>query len=289
MESQKEKWINIFRNSNYSDLMEETPNYIEVVNDFLVPDKINADLFRANIEVMDVGMLELYQGQYEPTPNIERFIYYTHRPMGYPLWFLAAYPDVAEWFTANIKDNMNLFYTATDTNEEYFKDESNFDNDKFKTNILRKLISYYIKTVNNSLECSKNPTTLETISGSILGDSMLPSDMKALMLVNDGENEMKLNNSTGALQKFSQAISIHPTARAYCLRGNVYFDDKDFNKALNDYNSCINIDDSFAPAYLGRAAIRMSNGNRTGACADLKKAYELGMNDAYDLYRKLCL
>jgi Flp pilus assembly protein TadD len=52
-----------------------------------------------------------------------------------------------------------------------------------------------------------------------------------------------------AIEDFSQAIRLHPTAAAYFCRGAAYKDKKEFHKAIEDYSQAIRLDPEDAYAH----------------------------------------
>jgi hypothetical protein len=80
-------------------------------------------------------------------------------PLGYPNWFVAAYPDVMLWATkaADASDSDSILFKAFGIEKtEDFENLQLLDNQKhFKNEFLRKLVDFYLRTTNLTLECSK--------------------------------------------------------------------------------------------------------------------------------------
>ena len=76
---------------------------------------------------------------------------------------------------------------------------------------------------------------------------------------------------------------------------NVYFKHanemvhlKDFRGAIAEYSKAIEIDPKYAEAYNNRGLAKMKLDQKDSGCLDLKKARELGYEDAYEAIKKYC-
>ena len=84
-----------------------------------------------------------------------------------------------------------------------------------------------------------------------------------------------------------KVISLVPDfSYAFFNRGNVAAKLSDFKSAIVDYTQAINIDDRFAEAYFNRGLARLYTGNSEEGIADLSKAGELGMFQAYNVIKR---
>ena len=126
MDKKIQEFESIFENIKEKRFTEDIKDHKQIIQNFLLPDNINPKLFYANLQYLEVGIMELYEGEYEPTTNIEEYGFITHRPFGYPLWFLAAYPDVTRWLSNEIENDDKILYKATGKSEEYFNDDHRF-------------------------------------------------------------------------------------------------------------------------------------------------------------------
>ena len=61
----------------------------------------------------------------------------------------------------------------------------------------------------------------------------------------------------------------------------------DFRAAIADYNEAILRDPEFAEAYFNRGLARLSQGDATHGIADLSKAGELGILNAYGIIKHM--
>lgn len=89
------------------------------------------------------------------------------------------------------------------------------------------------------------------------------------------------------LDDFNQAARLNPNS-AFILydRANFYASRKDYSHAIDDYTEALRIDPNLAEAYYNRGIVRQLSGNTNGGIADLSKAGELGLFDAYSVIRK---
>lgn len=62
----------------------------------------------------------------------------------------------------------------------------------------------------------------------------------------------------------------------------------DFNAALVDLNTALEINKTYADAYDNRGRVRQKLGDLNGACEDWHKAFQLGLQTSRDLIIKYC-
>ncbi len=130
---------------------------VSVANDFFKPDYINPIVFFENIKIAEAGIyeLEMYQEQFDSlkiSPTMHFFKEYFNRPTGFPLWFMAAYPDVVKWASINI----NKYKEHPYFKNCFSRKESFIKEDLIKTEVLRLFINFYKENVINKLECALN-------------------------------------------------------------------------------------------------------------------------------------
>lgn len=128
-----------------------------VIENFLIPDNINAIKFNGNWQFLE----DSHSAETVTTKSVKRFQSIVKRPMGYPIWFFAGYPDVATWFT-DLCD-VELDSDAEKAHELVFGtyNESTFEKDFvdsesrcIKDKHLRTLINHYLTNVKSKLECA---------------------------------------------------------------------------------------------------------------------------------------
>ena len=90
------------------------------------------------------------------------------------------------------------------------------------------------------------------------------------------------------LRDYDSVIQLNPDfIYAYFNKGNIYCARKDFRSAIQEYTKAINKDDEFAEAYFNRGLTQLSLGNTEKGVADLSKAGELGIVNAYSLIKRM--
>lgn len=100
----------------------------------------------------------------------------------------------------------------------------------------------------------------------------------------------EVKDYNGALSDYSTAIEINPDmAEAYYSRGLLY--GKEFHKykkAINDFSKAIKLKPDYAEAYYNRGVTYRILDDINKSCNDWKKAKELGYKEADVLIEKYC-
>jgi tetratricopeptide (TPR) repeat protein len=90
------------------------------------------------------------------------------------------------------------------------------------------------------------------------------------------------------MQDYTTVIGLNPDfVYAYFNRGNLYGLQKDYKAAIADYNEAVNRNPEFAEDYYNRGLTRLYLGETEKGIADLSRAGELGMADAYSIIKKM--
>jgi len=90
------------------------------------------------------------------------------------------------------------------------------------------------------------------------------------------------------IQDYDKVIQINPDfVFAYYNRANIRCNQKAYREALADYTEAINRNPQFAEAYYNRGLTRLSLGYTADGIADLSKAGELGIVEAYSIIKKM--
>lgn len=93
--------------------------------------------------------------------------------------------------------------------------------------------------------------------------------------------------SAKAEADFNAAIKLAgENAFLYFDRGNMHIATKDYGKAIDDYTRALAVDPTFAEAYFNRGMAYIMSGNKVGAIADLSKAGEQGLYEAYSIIKQ---
>lgn len=93
--------------------------------------------------------------------------------------------------------------------------------------------------------------------------------------------------TANVLSDLTKAIDNSP-ASAYLRynRGNVYFERRDYVHAIEDYSVAIALDEAVAEAYFNRGIANILADRKEDGVADLSKAGELGLYEAYSIIKK---
>ena len=87
---------------------------------------------------------------------------------------------------------------------------------------------------------------------------------------------------------YDMVIKLNPDfVYAYLNRGNLRCAQRDFRAAIDDYSEAILRDPEFAEAYYNRGLARLSQGFANEGIADLSKAGELGIVNAYSIIKRM--
>lgn len=130
--------------------------------EFFIPDSIAPAFYLANVAALIQHTAE--EGEVQPTPSAAKMAIRTERPESFPTWFLAAYPDVAVWFSsqegqgrATLDAEVTRKATAAGVSTSHLVDEHGF----FAHAVLRVLVDLYREQTTAALECSASETDLQ--------------------------------------------------------------------------------------------------------------------------------
>jgi tetratricopeptide (TPR) repeat protein len=91
--------------------------------------------------------------------------------------------------------------------------------------------------------------------------------------INRGQEYYTAKDYDRAIADFDTAIDMGPREPiAYGNRGNCWYVKKDYDRAIADYTQAINIERSYTAAYTGRAMAEEAKGDITSARADYRAA-----------------
>ncbi len=123
----KKIWEDFFHSSKAEGLSIASDEDVEQIINMLIADKIDPRAFFSNLETLLRGGMPSFNDFWgikedrKPTQSVSHFTSIINRPIGVPLWFLAAYPDVMVWFheqqekylkSHNLNDNATAVETA---------------------------------------------------------------------------------------------------------------------------------------------------------------------------------
>lgn len=100
------------------------------------------------------------------------------------------------------------------------------------------------------------------------------------------ESLYRLGDTQGAMDVYSSIIAFNENAKAYFLRGNLYYSQNDEEHALKDYAAAIENDSKDYDLYIGVYEALTAHGKDKEAQGYLNQALELGGNRAYDKMQK---
>lgn len=104
-----------------------------------------------------------------------------------------------------------------------------------------------------------------------------------------GKNKAKSGDFEGALDDFSNAISLNTKSEVYYSnRGNVKRLLNRFDQAIDDLSIAILLNPSYSSAYLNRGLAFIESGYPSEGCNDIKEAINLGDSSAKRIYDKYC-
>jgi tetratricopeptide (TPR) repeat protein len=89
------------------------------------------------------------------------------------------------------------------------------------------------------------------------------------------------------ISDYSKVIALDPQfVTAYYNRANLYSELKEYQRAIEDYTHAIKLEPEFAEAFFNRGLTRVLAGKDKEGIADLSKAGELGIPEAYNIIKR---
>jgi len=159
-------------------------------------------------------------------------------------------------------------------------------------------LDYYLKA---SKYDSRNPAVYVNIGNlyAMMGNSKLAIDnySKALVLdttdgipyYNRANEKMILNDIAGAIEDYKKSLEIDPlNTNTMFILAEIQNKVGDYSGAVLSYNSILKIDSTSAKGFYLRGLSLLSINDEKNACADFKKAGDLGYFDAYEMIKKYC-
>jgi tetratricopeptide (TPR) repeat protein len=143
---------------------------------------------------------------------------------------------------------------------------------------------FYIKRANEALKSKLfSQAIADYDTAIILGDDSHST------FYNRGYAKEKVGNLQEAIKDYTTAIRLKQDfTNAYIQRGNVYFKQKKFEKALQDYTQVLLWERTNANVFYNRGLAYHYLKNTQAACEDLKKAKNLGMEEAQKVITSIC-
>jgi hypothetical protein len=179
---------------------QQAEQFEHYAREFFMPDSIAPSVYLANVAALMEQSVE--ESGVQPTPSAARMAVSMQHPVGFPTWFLAAYPDVALWFASQdgpdrktIDTEVTRRSVASGTASSHLVDENGF----FAHAVLRTLIDLYREQTGSTLECKAPDTDLqeEGATGSTDEQALTAQQAVDLMAVNITRYERELATSYG--------------------------------------------------------------------------------------------
>jgi hypothetical protein len=151
------KYLN---STNWDNYLRSTENvdkkFYEIINTFLKPDIIDVNKFFENYRLISQPEEFFYcppvaEEPIKHTPTMPFFTNFMHRPLGFPEWFFAAYPDIVYWISFNLEK-----FESEKRITELLDSLDHSVNSYIPNTILRMIVDYYKKNVQKYLECGFN-------------------------------------------------------------------------------------------------------------------------------------
>ena len=113
--------------------------------------------------------------------------------------------------------------------------------------------------------------------------SMAPKEIQA-----SARDKKRMYEYELILRDYDQVIKLNSQFPfAYFNRGNLSAIQKDFKSAIADYSEALKIEPGLAEAYFNRGLARLSSGEKERGLADLSRAGELGIINAYSIIKRM--
>lgn len=122
---------------------------------------------------------------------------------------------------------------------------------------------------------------------SVHADIVVEEEPKRTLMPGDFMIDVSLNDYQIILSDLNKVIDLAPDfAYSYYNRGNVLSQLKDYRAAIASYDEALAIEANLAEAYYNRGLTYIFLGENTRGIADLSKAGELGLYNAYNIIKR---
>lgn len=117
------------------------------------------------------------------------------------------------------------------------------------------------------------------------------NQVKHSAIIDEAGKHMEANNFKKAAEAYTRAMEYNVDGlKTLGLRAQAYYLNHDYKLAVADFNKYIEASEGgedLAAAYFMRGASKLALDDEQGACADLKRAKEMG-HDVKEGYYKVC-
>lgn len=107
-------------------------------------------------------------------------------------------------------------------------------------------------------------------------------------IINNLENDLRQRAPKEISDYNRRILQESKNPNLYCLRGFAKENIKDYEGALNDYNKAIQIDENHSVTYYNIGLLKLTKFNESKGCQDLKKAADLGLQQAKNTLKYFC-
>ena len=195
----------------------------------------------------------------------------------HPLYISDSQPRVTE---ARMKSHIAFIDSVTTVIEEARGDQ------RIVPLLLQRAIAYSgIQNFDNAIDDLS--TLLQVDTTSVLAYWQRAACQTKINEFNASQGTNVDLKSANVLRDLCDAIKLSPkNAFLYYNRANLYAQRKDYQHALDDYTRALEIDANLAEAWYNRGLVYLYSDKTAQGVADLSKAGELGLYDAYSVIKK---
>jgi len=214
-----------------------------IIEDLIIPDRINPLAFSSNYEALLRGgmpsareFLGLEKG-HQLTPSLSYFTLAADRPPAFPLWFIAAYPDVLLWFVNvgreyikthgqdyNEQGMLELKLLGIDPSDTNLKEEDIFDSEGHnRPHILKNLVQSYKDKSGKELETAIKDIGDDIYLGSQLLEAFGAENNFVLIATNTTKYYLELTRNYS--YRFHDEASLLATAGLLDAQNYVFIDE----------------------------------------------------------------
>lgn len=108
------------------------------------------------------------------------------------------------------------------------------------------------------------------------------------LIINNLENDLRQRAPKDILDYNNRILEEPRNPNLYCLRGFAKENIDDYEGALYDYNEAIQIDENHSVAYYNKGLLKLTKFHEPNGCLDLKKAANLGLEQAKNALKYYC-
>jgi tetratricopeptide (TPR) repeat protein len=260
-----------------------TINHLLVGNDYLLKGDFNKAIEEFNIHLKNDSL---------KNDSLSLIAYYN---IGVASEMSGNYANAVEYYTKaiNINPDFTMAYYKRGLSKKMTGDNAGSVSDLAKAVELKPDFVIAMIEIAHIQSDSKNveKNLVEMLTNSInkKADSDMLYQYRGLYQYIDGNINNSLNLKKAALSDFEQAIKLNPgNIEALYHSGLLYGEMKDYTKAVERFTQVIEADKNHKSAYMYRGVYNYNNEKIDIACADFKKAKELGETSVEKYIKEYC-